>query len=84
MLIGNFTVNVVMRFCLLISITAINSSVCICYAGGGNRTEGGHNPHELDWPLDYKAIRKIVLEAIVSLFIYDFLLSIFKTCCFLK
>lgn len=62
MLIGNFTVNVVMVFCLLISITAINSSVCICYAGGGNRTSGGCSPQELDWPLDCKAVREIVLE----------------------
>lgn len=74
MLIGNFTVNVVMRFCLLISVTAINSSVCICCAGEGKRTYGRHSPQELDWPLDRKTIREIVLEAIVSWFTYDFLL----------
>lgn len=68
MLIGNFTVNVVMVFCLLISITAINSSVCICYAGEKNRNSGGHSPQELDWPLDCKAIREIIFETIINWF----------------
>lgn len=78
MLIGNFTVNVVMFFCLLISITAINSSVCICYAGEGNRTSGGHSPWELDWPLDCKAIREIVLETIIMWFYVPFSVAVFQ------
>ena len=55
-LISNFTVNVVMSFCLLFSVTAISSSVHICYVRERNRTSGGHSPQELDGPLDCKAI----------------------------
>lgn len=76
-LIGNFTVNVVMSFCLLISITAINSSVCICCAGEVNRTSGGRSPRDLDWPLACKIIREIVLEIIIIWFYIPFSVAVF-------
>lgn len=78
MLIGNFTVNVVMSFCLLISITAINSSVCICCAGEVNRTSGGRSPQELDWPLACKIIREIVLQISIIWFYIPFSIAVFQ------